>query len=794
MRRCGTGPGGRRVPACPLTFVCEAVEPRRMLAAGDLDPSFGGDGRALTFLPGTSLRGVDVAVQADGKTVVAGWAGAAESVALTRYNLNGTPDTTFGPDHNGTITGFPGGRADGVAIQPDGKIVVVASYLSSDSRVIRFNPDGGLDRTFGGGDGSVVFAAVGGGRTSVFQNVIILPDGKILLGGYAVAGDGNFNFAFVRLGPDGSFDDSFDGDGKKVLDFGGSEFFSAMAIDYSGTPATNPKYGSIVVAGYYNGASVDEALIMTRLTPDGAHDTTYDGDGISVVPYPTGDLIVPVGVVVQDDGRAVVGGYVGNSVYFLVRFGHDGPIDPTFGPQQTGWVETRVGPAYTIASDMMKAPSGGFILTGHIRVDDQSRNALAFYTPDGRLDERFAGTGKIIHSIGSGGSLAAGPGRRFVVAGGPNMDAARFFDVGANLVYAATLNSTASESGPTARGFFVYRLERLPVATRVYFDVGGTAAAPRIPRDERDYTSEGLVFPIRFPGIDPTPYVDIPANATFAVATITPVDDAVAEGNETAVFTIRPNANYEVGDPRTVTLTIVDNDAPPPSVAQVYARGSAWKGTDGDALNTTFKESLASRGLGDAEFGYRVDNLPAAATLPWVNVNQLVLRYTAPPTGAGIPTAGGVTLDGARSDYAVASVEQLDPRTYLLTLDRALGTPPGGAGGSDGDRVVVSVPGGNAGATYTLALNTLQGDADRTFGRVNAADLAFAKSRQNRTATEVPPASGAYSPFADVNADGRVNAVDLASVKARLNAAMPVAAGAPAPPSDKQLISQLVLG
>src|SRR5687767_2691071 len=117
-------PAARRAVSVRPTFFCEPLEARRLLAAGGLDTSFGGDGDVSTSVPGTSLVGRDVAVQADGKTVVVGYAGAADRVALTRYNLNGTPDTTFGPDHNGTVvSAFGDSSAEAVAIQPDGKIV-----------------------------------------------------------------------------------------------------------------------------------------------------------------------------------------------------------------------------------------------------------------------------------------------------------------------------------------------------------------------------------------------------------------------------------------------------------------------------------------------------------------------------------------------------------------------------------------------------------------------------------------------------------------------------------------------
>ena len=779
----------RRAPVRRPSFGCESLEPRRLLAAGGLDPSFGGDGDVSTSLPGVRLTGRDVAIQADGKTVVAGYtgAGSGDRFALTRYNLNGTPDTTFGPDHNGTVISTYGGSGRAVAIQPDGKIVVIGNS-GSDTRVLRYNPDGGPDRTFGGGNGAVTFDPVGLFETAHFDQVIVQPDNKILLGGTKTGGllDADFDLAFVRLNPDGSFDGSFDEDGKKTLDFGGYEHFGAMALDFSGSPATNPDYGKIVVVGQRDTAGgLSSTALVTRLTTAGALDTAFAGGAGRVFPARVdAGFTTATGVVIQDSGRIVVGGHVGPGTgiprrgFMLVGLHRNGTFDTGFGPNGTSWVITLMEGEST-SMDLIALPSGGLAQAGKLESlgDTVEQDVIAYFTPNGARDTRFGGDGTMAYDFTGDVALAAGPGRRFVFAGGDGMHAARFFDVGANLVYAATINSAASETGPTARGFIVYRLERLPVATRVYFTVGGTATAPNNPRGGSDYFSEGLVFPISFPGFPGgPPYVDIPANATFAVATITPVDDAVAEGNQTAVFTIRPDAAYEVGNPGSVTLIIADNDAPPPVVAQVWVRGSSWRGTDGDALNVTFKEYLAANGLGHDEFGYRVDNLPAGTTLPWANVNELVLRYSSPPTGSGIPLHGDVTLDGVRSDYAAAWVLGIDPQTFVVGLDRALGSP-GGVGGVDGDRVALRVAGGGPnGAAYALTLNTLQGDADRAGGRVSALDVATARARSNRTSTEPPPTdAAAYTPFADVNTDGRVNALDVAAVRARLNLALPAA-------------------
>jgi uncharacterized delta-60 repeat protein len=125
-------------------------------APEELDPSFGGDGKVTTnFSPGLD-EGTDVAIQADGKIVVAG--GAAGRFAVARYEMSGSLDDSF--SGNGKVkTNFVGGtdRALGVAIQPNGKIVVAGIHgigANPTFALVRYTPDGNLDPSFGG-DGKV---------------------------------------------------------------------------------------------------------------------------------------------------------------------------------------------------------------------------------------------------------------------------------------------------------------------------------------------------------------------------------------------------------------------------------------------------------------------------------------------------------------------------------------------------------------------------------------------------------------------------------------------------------------
>src|SRR4051812_9713973 len=107
----------------PRSAACQALESRRLLSAGDPDTSFGSFGSASISFPGTPFLVNDVALQADGKLIVAGAKGG--NMAVARLNVNGTIDTTFGAGGLYESAGRPDVRC--VAVQPDGKIILAVT-------------------------------------------------------------------------------------------------------------------------------------------------------------------------------------------------------------------------------------------------------------------------------------------------------------------------------------------------------------------------------------------------------------------------------------------------------------------------------------------------------------------------------------------------------------------------------------------------------------------------------------------------------------------------------------------
>jgi uncharacterized delta-60 repeat protein len=563
----------------------EALESRELFSAGALDSSFAGGGMTtLDFGHGISATSRDAVVQSDGKTIVVGQT-SDKQFAIARFNLDGTPDTSFGPNHNGTITARIGGSkyesdAQAVIIDNSGNIIVGGFTRQYDADLFGYNvyfamakykPNGALDTYFGEGVVSNGYIMTdmdtdgwGVSPDATIKDMALGDNGKIIVagdGGNYTLGSGNMDMIVAQFNANGTRDESFGDDGKRFVGFGGHEFGNALAIDRHGNAHTNPYYGDIVVVGE---SDDHRQFAISRLKPNGDFDNRLDGDGKVTVSFNGATRAIPHGVTVESGGRIVVAGTVlsgsGND-FGMVRLLPSGQVDSSFG--SGGRVITNFG-GNDQANDVLMTQDGHLLVGG----STNSNFAIAKYNADGILDTTFGNNGLVVtpswEPIGIS-RLAAGPGgHRFVAVGGSHFETARYLDAGANLVYAATLNPNAYETGNKSTSFLVYRQERLPTAARVHFTISGTATAPNAPHfigglrtfalpKGGDYTLSGV-------GYDSEGwYVDIGANQTIALVTVTPTTDTLTEPNETAKFTLSPSNDFDLGTPSDVTITIHDS-------------------------------------------------------------------------------------------------------------------------------------------------------------------------------------------------------------------------------------------
>src|SRR4051812_22303054 len=185
-------------------------------------PAFSiGNGKVITDF-GSDDEARSITLQADGKIVVAGFDRGpfVSDFALARYNADGSLDTTF--DGDGRVTTDFDSSYDhgyGIAVQPDGRIVVAgySQFSIGDNRftLARYNADGSLDTSFGSGGKVGTYTGIIGERGTI----ALQPDGRIVVAGYGFDG-ATEDFVVSRYNADGTFDTSFGGDGTVLTDFG----------------------------------------------------------------------------------------------------------------------------------------------------------------------------------------------------------------------------------------------------------------------------------------------------------------------------------------------------------------------------------------------------------------------------------------------------------------------------------------------------------------------------------------------------------------------------------------------
>jgi uncharacterized delta-60 repeat protein len=364
---------------------------------GFADLSFGRAGVTTTDFGGNDDVASAIAVQADGKIVVAGFSDSVDpryDFALARYNSDGTLDTTFGIDGLVT-TGFfgYGDLAYALAIQPDGKIVAAGTaYLISgysDFALARYNKDGSLDHTFG--DKGKITTDFYGGIDEVW-GLAIQPDGKIIAAGRAISRITNDDFALARYNPDGSLDGTFGTGGKVVTDFfGKNDLASTLALQPDGC----------ILAGGTVGDSVGDFrfFALARYLSDGSLDRAFGGGKIAT--DIGGTTNVASAVAVQKDGKIVLAGASLRSSFdfALVRYGWDGVIDSGFG--EGGLVTADFG-GTDAAYAMAIQGNGKIVIAGRAM---EGFFALARYNDDGSIDHTFGVEGKM--TIGFGGNSEA---------------------------------------------------------------------------------------------------------------------------------------------------------------------------------------------------------------------------------------------------------------------------------------------------------------------------------------------------------------------------------------------------
>lgn len=380
--------------------------------AGGLDPTFNATGKQTFNFEQANASAQSLALQGDGKMIAAGDVFNGESYALTliRYDIDGDIDLSFGEDGK-VETFFDGGTGGEVVVQPDGNILAGGTLYQNgdnDFGLALYDSNGSFQEFFSVGFGP------NGANEDDLKAMIIQPDGKILAAGVTLSGS-NYDFALARFDTDGNLDLSFGVLGKVVTPMAqGNDIVNAMALQSDGKIllagySTNVVGNQFILARYNSNGTLDTSfgaggkvisgdnavataiLVQTdgkivaggytftngnfdftlvRYNTDGSLDSSFGNEGKVITDLDAGsDGIYALSH--QSDGKIVAAGFsnVTNDDFAIARYQTDGMLDASFG--QNGRKIIRIGQsidfanAVAIQTDGKIIAAGGFLNGAH---------------------------------------------------------------------------------------------------------------------------------------------------------------------------------------------------------------------------------------------------------------------------------------------------------------------------------------------------------------------------------------------------------------------------------------------
>lgn len=362
------------------------------------DSTFNGTGRAV-FSVGANLDfGDNIALQSDGKIIMTGASmnlGGLVNLGVCRLNPDGSLDNTFGTGGISQIDlgGQPsqGGFDPEIVIQPDGKIVVCGygwNGSDEDMFICRLLPGGNLDPAFGTG-GKVFVGLMSAGMPDAASAITIDATGNIYACGSTRIGATPMSndLAIIKLTSSGNPDPTFSGDGKLLLDI------STGLWDFGYGIAVNDD-GKIIVTGY-TGFPAD--FFAIRLLPDGSFDTTFGTSGKTTIDIMGGNVADEcLGMTITNDGYIIMVGTAYNPatnsfVGAVVCLTPNGIPDVNFG--SNGIATLSVSPELTTFYNAIEQPDGKYIVSGNSNMGGNNDFIVARFNADGTPDLSFNNNG-----------------------------------------------------------------------------------------------------------------------------------------------------------------------------------------------------------------------------------------------------------------------------------------------------------------------------------------------------------------------------------------------------------------
>jgi len=371
----------KRFGCVVFTFLLFLLPYRAAAQAGRLDSTFGSGGIVTTDF-GVQTGSANMAtanaavIQSDGKIVVAGAIPASNGfpvAALLRYNPNGSLDSSFGTGGIVSTPSIEDAAFTSVALQSDGKIVAVAGGFSAN--IARYTSTGALDTTFGT-NGIVMLNFINGPMAS---GVAIQPDGKILIA----------DKDLFRLLSNGQPDTSFGSGG--VENNAGAPATALVLLPNAEIVTASSSGTSGGLAQYQSSGMLDATFGVT-----GQAGTL--GSTVAVALPGSGDILVGGALT---NNTVIVPGGAGTSSFLISRYLPAGITDGSFGTN--GGTATSV-PNYTAVntSGLALEPNEDIVLVGTAMQSTTMAFALARYTPSGQPDTTFGNHGTVVTTFGGG--------------------------------------------------------------------------------------------------------------------------------------------------------------------------------------------------------------------------------------------------------------------------------------------------------------------------------------------------------------------------------------------------------
>jgi uncharacterized delta-60 repeat protein len=414
----------RKVRVFLLTSVILTTFGGASAADGDLDRSYGSDGISIIRVDGRTAYSVGKPILlADGKMLLGGVSNFlpmqnAGSSILLRVNADGTLDHTFGD--NGKIINTTLVNLCGLTRLDDGKIVIAGSVLSGGElrfAATRYNADGTLDSTFGANGYAV--GAAGAAKAFALQ-----PDGKIIVAGYAAFDAARDDFLLQRFDAGGSVDSTFGTNGLARTDFyEGDDRISSVVVKPDGRIVAA---GFATVSGRGFGAAQRKDFALAGYTSSGMLDAGFgDGGGLSTAQFGRQNLAQIQNLVAQSDGKmVVVGGYTPTGEGMaMARYSQSGRLDETFGSDGGKVVMDYPGITSSIIFSAVTVERDGKMLSVAAPTENAAQRdffLLARCTRFGAIDRTLDGEGEVLIQLGSNtaaSSIITLPDGKTLVAG-----------------------------------------------------------------------------------------------------------------------------------------------------------------------------------------------------------------------------------------------------------------------------------------------------------------------------------------------------------------------------------------